>query len=490
MRKQAVPPRASMLIESMRDIGYSLETALADIVDNSIAADAALIRIVSDPSTETPCIAVIDDGYGMTQQELMDAMRVGSRTPLASRKGNDLGRFGLGLKTASFSQCRKLTVVSRCEGVTSAAIWDLDHVADSDAWEVLIPDDIRDIPCTDELGGTGTLVLWENLDRLHGGVARERSGDVLARRLSEAASHLELVFHRFLTGEPGRRRIAIQLNGRPLEGHDPFATRHPATQCLESEQLSIRGHLVSVEAFTLPHHSKMTSKEYERIGGDAGHLRNQGFYLYRERRLIIWGTWFGLARQRPMTNLSRVRIDMPRELDPEWKVDVKKASAQPPAVLRYRLRQLVERIGASSKRVYTHKGQKLNVDDRLEVWSRRQDKGEIHYRFNNEHPAYVSLLSNLPESHQQRLAALMRLVEASIPFDAIFADRAGDPKAISVGTVSVDELSILAQDTYRQLNQGTTEQSRQVLDMMACCEPFAGRWAEAVKALQEAFHWE
>lgn len=479
-----------MLIESMRDLGYSLETALADIIDNSIAADATSVRIISDPSLDRPSIAVIDDGRGMTETELMDAMRAGSRNPLSSRGGNDLGRFGLGLKTASFSQCRKLTVLSRHRGIATAAIWDLEHVADTDAWEVLIPDSIESIHCSEELGGDGTLVLWENLDRLHGGVARERMGDVLAQRLSEAAAHLDLVFHRFLASEPGRRKFSITLNGRALEGHDPFASRHPATQKLESEQLTIKGLPVSIEAFTLPHHSKMSVKDYERIGGAAGHLRNQGFYLYRERRLIIWGTWFGLARQRPMTNLSRVRIDMPRDLDPEWKVDVKKSSAQPPAMLRDRLRQLVERIGASSKRVYTHKGQRLNVDDRLDVWSRQQDKGEIRYRFNPEHPVYTTLLAELPTGQQQRLKALMQLMEASIPFDAIFADRAGDPKAIGANALSATDLALVAQDTYKQLNRGTTERSPQVLEMMSHCEPFASRWAETVAELKIAFHWE
>lgn len=485
-----MPPKASMLIESMRDLGYSLETALADIIDNSISAGATLVRIISNPSLENPSIAVLDNGCGMTEAELLDAMRAGSSNPLASRNGNDLGRFGLGLKTASFSQCRKLTVVSRRNDNTSVAIWDLQHVAETDEWEVLLPDSIDSIPYADELGSNGTLVLWEHLDRVHGGVARERTGEVLAKRLSEAATHLELVFHRFLAGEPNSRKLAVQLNGRALVPFDPFVSKHAATQKLETEQILIRGYPVTIEAFTLPHHSKMSKKDFELTGGAEGHLRNQGFYLYRERRLIIWGTWFGLARQRPITNLSRVRIDMPRDLDSEWKVDVKKSSAQPPAILRDRLRQLVERIGASSKRVYTHKGQRLNIDDRLDVWSRQQDKGEIRYRFNMEHPVYSALLADLPGGQQQRLKALMQLVEASIPFDAIFADRAGDPKAIETNGLSAADLALVAQDTYSQLNRGTTERSPQVLDMMSHCEPFASRWAETVAALKTEFHWE
>lgn len=479
-----------MLVESLRDLGYSLETALADIVDNSIAARATNIRICSAPSQNDPSIAIIDDGRGMGLEELLDAMRPGSRNPLGGRKDGDLGRFGLGLKTASFSQCRKLTVVTRQEGRTSAAIWDLDHVAQTDCWEILLPDHCDDIPWVNELGPSGTLVLWQQLDRLLGGLAREKIGENLAKRLTEAATHLELVFHRYLSGEPGQPKLGITLNNRPLDPRDPFASRHPATQRLTSETLSIRGHLVVMEAFTLPHHSKMTTAEYERLAGGAGHQRNQGFYLYRERRLIMWGTWFGLARQRAMTNLSRVRVDMPKELDSEWKVDVKKASAQPPAILRDRFRQLVEHIGASSTRVYTHKGQRLNVDDGMEVWSRQQDKGTIRYRLNPEHPAFALLMGELGAPHQRQVRALVQLIESTVPFDAIFADRAGDPKAIQTAALSEEDFSLIAQSTYRQLNRGTSERSPQVLEMMSHCEPFAGRWAETQSALKEAFDWK
>ena len=208
---------ASMLIESMRDLGYSLETALADIVDNSIAADADTVQILSDPSQSEPRIAILDDGRGMTEAELMDAMRAGSRNPLEDRKGHDLGRFGLGLKTASFSQCRRLTVVTRRDGVTSAAIWDLDHVARSDEWEVLIPNTADGIPWSNQLGDEGTLVLWESLDRLHGGLSGSRMSEALGRRLSEAATHLELVFHRFLSGEAGRTKDAAVAKGAQVQ---------------------------------------------------------------------------------------------------------------------------------------------------------------------------------------------------------------------------------------------------------------------------------
>ncbi|MCA3108206.1 MAG: ATP-binding protein [Rhodocyclaceae bacterium] len=472
----------------MRDIGYSLETALSDIVDNSIAAGATLVRIVVDPSATAPRVAILDNGCGMSEPDLLEAMRAGSRSPLAERGGMDLGRFGLGLKTASFSQCRRLTVVSKKGGQVSAAIWDLDHVAATDRWEVELPTEWSGIPHAEELVEDGTLVLWEHIDRILGEASGDRARELLARRLSETEDHLELVFHRFLAGEPGRSRISVEVNAHRLTPRDPFGTSH-ATQKDPEETCLIKGHRITLQTYTLPHHSKLNTRQYEQLGGAAGYLRNQGFYLYRERRLIIWGTWFGLARQRPITQLTRVRIDMPRELDAEWKIDVKKASAQPPAILRERLSGLVDRICEGSRRVYTHKGQKLNPDERLEAWTRIQDKGVIRYRINSTHPIMESLNAELSVAGRARLQALIRLAETGLPIDAIFADKGGDPRSVGTDTLDEAALNVLAVETYRGLNSGTTERSARVLDMMQVAEPFASGWSTVQKALAEAFSW-
>jgi hypothetical protein len=484
-----IAPKAGLLIESLRDIGYSLETALSDIIDNSIAAGADTIEILVDPSAASPQIAIRDNGCGMSEEELLDAMRAGSRSPLAERTGPDLGRFGLGMKTASFSQCRRLTVISRKAGQLSVAAWDLDHVAATDRWEVEVPDDPCSLNHAEELVGDGTMVLWETLDRVIGDATGATAHAVLARRISEAQDHLELVFHRFLVSEPGSRKIAIFLNNQQLKPRDPFATKHPATQRDPEEIRIVKDHRVAIQTFTLPHHTKMNPKEHDALGGAGGFLKNQGFYLYRERRLIIWGTWFGLARPRPITQLTRVRIDMPRDLDADWKIDVKKASAQPPAALREYLRGLVDRICAGSKRVYTHKGRKTSADDRLEVWSRVQDKGEIRYRLNPDHPVLASLHDELSDAGRSRLRALVALVESSLPVDSIFADKGGDPKSVVMGALDENGLGVLAAETYRMLNDGSPEHSVKALEMMRVLEPFASSWTVVKRALATEFAW-
>lgn len=484
-------PQAGMLIESMRDIGYSLETALADIIDNSIAASASRIEILVDPSITDPAIAILDNGSGMTRQTLLTAMRAGSRNPRDARAKFDLGRFGLGMKTASFSQCRRLTVLTRKDGKASAAIWDLDHVAKTDRWEILIPESHADITFADQLEGDGTLVLWQNLDRILGDVAESQQQQVLAQRVDEAASHIELVFHRFLSGEATGSSLPILLNKRQLAPHDPFGSGLKATQRepLDPQPFPIKGHEVTIQTFTLPHHTKLSPKQYEALAGKAGFLRNQGFYLYREKRLIIWGTWFGLAQQRPITQLTRVRIDMPKELDAEWKVDVKKASAQPPPSLRRELRGLVDRICAGSKRVYTHKGKKLVSADQIDVWHRIQDKGQIRYGINHDHPVVAQLNNELSDEGRQRLRALIRLTETGLPIDSIFADKGGNPTAVVSGDMSVDEIGLVAVDTYRHLNGGLEMHNDGVVSMMQMMDVFRPRWPDVEASLKLQFGW-
>jgi hypothetical protein len=468
----------------MRDIGYSLETALADIVDNSLTAKASNIHLFADSSSRDVRIGILDDGDGMTESELLAAMRLGSRSPLEERDLTDLGRFGLGLKIASFSQCRRLTVVTRHKGKTSAAIWDFEHVAKTDEWLVQIPEKLDAIPWLDRLGKKGTLVIWENLDRLveQDGGAKDQSHFI--RRMDDAREHLELVFHRFLSAEPGHRKIRMFLNERPLEAFDPFHSSHPATTPGPVEHIKVGKHIVTIETFTLPHHRKVTPDEWERYAGRAGYLKNQGFYVYRQRRLIIHGTWFGLARQMELTKLARVRIDMPNGLDSEWKIDVKKASAQPPYQVRDRLRRIIETLGADSKRVYTARGRKLVSDDRLPVWNRVQDKNEIVYRLNPEHPVLADFIARLPKEMRNDFARVMEIAGSTLPMDALFADLGGEPDKVSGNATSDDTLSHATTTTYKLLSDSGIKRE-DIIEMLRLTEPFRSNWKRTEELLDK-----
>lgn len=475
MRTARAAPRAAMLIESMRDIGYTLESALADVIDNAITAGAKNVEIFADTNAVKPKLAIIDDGFGMVEAELLDAMRPGNRSPLDERAKDDLGRFGLGLKTASFSQCRRVTVISRRNGETCCARWDLDSVVESDDWLVELPDEISDISWADRLGDQGTLVLWEKLDRLAESEGSPLDEENLVRRVDEATQHLELVFHRFLAGEPGLKRISMKLNNRKLEAFDPFHSSHDATIKGPEEKIRVKGHDVVVRAFTLPHHKKVSPSDWIKYEGRGGYLRNQGFYVYRAKRLIIHGTWFGLARQAELTKLARVRIDMPNQLDADWKIDVKKASAQPPYRVRERLRAIIDTIGASSKRVYTSRGRRLAGDSRIPVWRRMQDKNEISYSVNSEHPVIVNFAARLPDDLKRDFHRLIEMTSAAIPVDALFADISGQPEKIAGASISDDGLSHVIETTFRTLFEGGIS-SDDILEMLRLAEPFRSNW--------------
>lgn len=475
-RREIVAPRASVLIESMRDIGYSLQTAVADVIDNSITAGANTVELLAETDSESPAIGILDGGCGMSEAELLEAMRPGTKSPLDDRSAHDLGRFGIGLKTASFSQCRRLLVLTRKGGETSCAVWDLDTVAREDDWIVEFPHDFGDVPWAERLTGDGTLVVWQKLDRL----IDERNGDDrknMIRQIDETASHLELVFHRYLAGEKGLKRVRMSLNGRPLEPFDPFHSCHPATIFGPEDIFRLGEREIRIQAVTLPHHKKVSAEDWKRYAGPEGYIKNQGFYLYREKRLIIYGTWFNMARQTDLTKLARVRIDMPNGMDAEWKIDVKKASAQPPATVRDRLRAIMETIGAGSKKIYVSRGKRLICDNRLPVWVRVQDKNRIHYRLNPEHPAFKSFSDELTDRQKREFLRLLDLVGSAMPIDTIFSDVSSTPESVSYQELDGESFCEIVKRTYRGLMDSDLS-VQEIRLMMSSAEPFRSRWKE------------
>lgn len=424
-------PYASSLIESMRSVGYSLESAIADLIDNSISANASSIRIEFRPYDE-PYLAIIDNGGGMLPDELTDAMRHGSKSPFNERKEGDLGRFGLGLKTASLSQCKNLTVISLKEGVLSCRCWDLDHVALRNDWILLVPDseeEVLALPHVTELmeAGKGTIVLLQSLDRL---IAGESSAETAFRyKIEQVRQHLALVFHRFLTGEQGLSRIDIRINGEGVEPSDPYLTSNRATQVMQESQFPIENSAITVRPYILPHASKLTQEELKRAGGEESLRKYQGFYVYRNRRLIIWGTWFRLRRQEELSKLARVRVDLPNSLDHLWTLDIKKSTAHPPEVIRTRLKSIVDRIAERSRSTYTYRGRKTRETGITHAWDRVEGRGaSFSYRINKEHPLLRALHDSLDNEQARLLDGVLGMLEQGFPCDSLYADMASDLK--------------------------------------------------------------
>jgi hypothetical protein len=464
----------------MRDIGYSFETALADIADNSITAKCASIEILCDADARPPVIAILDDGTGMSEAELIDAMRPGSKNPLDNRHEGDLGRFGLGLKTASFSQCRKLTVVTRKGSATSAAQWDLDYVSKKDDWLLQIPehDEITKLPFADRLGKKGTLVIWQHLDRLADETQKTSLKDHIYEQLDSARKHLALIFHRFIAGERGLPKISILINGRPIEAYDPFHSGHPATQRQPEEKIRVAGAIVRIQPFVLPHHKKASRADWERYSGDGGYLQNQGFYVYRSGRLIIHGTWFRLVKKSELTKLARVRVDMPNELDDLWKIDVKKASASPPLVVRQRLRSVIDKIAGASNRVYTERGRRITGANATPFWARRVDKNQISYELNRQNPTIAGFFESLEEKQAKDFESLLRLVERSFPTDALFSDLASKPENLDVPQIDTELLKEMLALTIGYLKESGLS-NKQIATQIRRSDPYRLHWSEA-----------
>ena len=429
-----LPPSASSLSESMRDLGYSLETAIADIIDNSISAKATKIDVFCNLAADNPSLCIIDNGSGMTAENLLLALTHGAMSPKAKRLSTDLGRFGLGLKTASFSQCRQLTVITSQEDKISAAQWDLDLVDQRDDWIVIILEDheIRDFEFVERLPSNGTMVVWRKLDRLFEDMSGVRRDEVVNEKLDLVEHHLALVFHRFLAGEFRQfRKITVRINGHGVVPFDPFCRTNKATQLMPEEKVVIDGAIVKIQPFILPHHSKLSASEYDFYQDRSDFISNQGAYVYRNGRLMAWGDWFRLVHKGEATKLARVQIDFPNALDESWTIDIKKSRARPPQAVRERMKQIITQITNSSTHVHKKRGKKLFEEMGSPFWDRYSDPGKVRYAINMDHPLVTSFLGGLGEERLNMFMTVMEVAATSLPLEMIYSDYSLKPHEIN-----------------------------------------------------------
>lgn len=441
-----VIPDPVSLIESMRSVGYSVEAAVADIVDNSLTAGATSVRIQYDAS-DTPFVAILDDGHGMATEDLTNAMRHGSTNPTDQRGAHDLGRFGLGLKTASLSQSRQLTVISKKGGILSARRWDLDVVRDSGKWLVVVPDAILldTLPMYRLLASqeSGTLVVWQDLDRLTAN-AKDPQQEITTR-MEPLFEHLALVFHRFTQKEGEHPAVSITVNGLPLPPRDPFLGSNAYRQVLEGQVINHARGRVEVSPYILPPISHLSLDEIESAGGREGLRGTQGFYIYRARRLVIWGTWFRLVPKQEFYKLTRVRVDIPNSFDDLWSLDIKKSAAYPPDVIRDRLKLLIPHFADKSKKTIQYPGRKTRTAVAVPLWNRFEPKhGTFTYQVNLEHPLVGQLSERLAPSDQKHLQMILEYLGTSIPFESIYADMCSDHRG-TPGDTNINELVEMAQ---------------------------------------------
>lgn len=473
MNEITLPPFAPTLIQSIRAIGYSLESAISDVLDNSISAGATEIEISFTPY-ETPYIAIFDNGCGMDSEKLTESMRYGSVDPNEGRASSDMGRYGLGMKTASLSQCRHLTVVSKKDGEISARRWDLDHIQETGQWSLLVlnEEEISQQPLVDLLQqkDSGTIVIWKSLDRIFSGEVHLE--DSMTDKMSLVEQHLALIFHRFLAGGDAENIIQLTLNGEAVQGFDPFFTAK-SRQVMDEEKIEIPQYnaVVKVIPYILPYPSKMTKQELEKYGGKNGMRSKQGFYIYRNKRLLISGTWFRMAKMDEFSKLARVRVDIPNNLDDLWTLDVKKSTATPPELVKRRLKQIINQITEGSKRTYTFRGRKEIRDDVSQVWTISDTREGVRYDLNQDHPLFEKLADVLDEDAKKLLGDYVKTVATHFPIHRLHKDIFEEKKMAQQGE-DLDWLRTKEMiDNYLTMAE-TEEEQNDILGKLVKAVPF------------------
>lgn len=372
-RMASVTPSAARLTDSLRDIGYDFSSAIADLVDNSITAEATEVNVVIEFDGAASRVFISDNGRGMTINGLTEALRFGSRRKYG--KG-DLGRYGLGLKTASLSQGRCLTVVTRTSAgrrVIQTRQLDLDLVAEFDDWLIIEPDRTDVIERARNLleDATGTVVIWENLDRVV--PAKNAAGGWARRRFEtlqlKAAEHLAMVFHKFLSGEAGNERLVITVNGQKLVPWDPFARSESATQELVEQVFEIEhgdaAGVVTLRRFVLPGRDQFSAPaEFERLSGPLKWNRQQGLYTYRAGRLVQWGGWAGVRSIDEHTKLARASLEFDTDLDEAFNINVAKMRIALPGQLRHMIERPINEVCSLADDLYRKSSKPKDGRDR------------------------------------------------------------------------------------------------------------------------------
>lgn len=368
-----VIPSAKRLIKSLRDMGYDFSQAVADVVDNSIEAGATLVAIDVEFDGDDSWVRIADNGTGMKPDILREAMRYGAERLYDD---DDLGKFGLGLKTASMSQCQCLSVASRWNpdrADIAAYSWDLDHIERTNRWEILPLDrsrlgkKIRE-PLKDT---TGTVVVWQRLDRILG--YRHPYGEAARKHLSQTCRdielHLGMVFHRFLSGEVHRKRFKLLLNGNEIRPWDPFCRSEERTRPLQAVSIPVMHEGFSgevlLEPFVLPHQEDFSSAEaFRNASGPASWNQQQGFYMYRAGRMIQSGGWSNLRARDEHTKLARIAVSFAPALDEAFKVNVAKMRVQMPAVIRDAIREATSPVVKLARETYDRKSARSGAPPR------------------------------------------------------------------------------------------------------------------------------
>ncbi|MES2275442.1 MAG: ATP-binding protein [Bacteroidota bacterium] len=470
-RAENAKPNPKSTINSYRSFGYNLSTAISDIIDNSISAKAKTIYIDFTWNGKDSLITISDDGRGMNLKELVIAMTPGSKDPDDFREEGDLGRFGMGLKTASFSQCKRLTVSTKNEGLTFNRCWDIDFINEEEEWTLLnyISDEQLIRRLSDDV--SGTVIIWEKLDRIVGNADTKNEAVKAAfyHELNVVRDHIAMVFHKFIE----QKRIRIFMNDSEVAPWNPFLLDlNPKPEMGLTETLPGK---VEVTYYILPHMSRISHEDYQKSGGPLGWYQQQGFYIYRGDRLLVNGDWLDIEKQREYSKLVRISINFPNASDFDWNLDIKKSTAIPPIEIRKDLKRIARLACLKSAQIYNWRGQKQHSNQTQEyslqsLWYEETNRENVKkYKINKKHTLIQKALeSDTGDKHIVRKA--LKLIEDNIPLELILYNQNEDPSQHEIEKIPEipdDALIELAVELYRMnVEQGVPRElaSQQIMN--------------------------
>lgn len=426
-------PRATAFLNTLRGLGYSVQTALADIIDNSISAGATEVDLFFHWEGRDSWIAIKDNGSGMSRDSLITAMTLGGRNPLEKRIASDLGRFGIGMKTASLSQCQTLTVISKTSTSDSSNCLRLDLYEQMkngiDDWVLFEGPRDESLAFTGklELKNHGTLVLWERLDRI---VATSFTHKSFLDLIDVVYSHLSMVFHKYLENKDNL--LTLRINERKVAPWDPFMKGH-ISKPWESPVVVKEGPwgLISVQSHVLPHKDRLSNSEFDNAAGPLGWNLHQGFYIYRNHRLLVHGGWLGLGAGRSWTReeanrLARISIEISNAEDFEWNIDIKKSVARVPASLKDWLTQIAEDTRSRARRVLAYRSTPNTFRQGFEIsldgaWKSVTGSRGKQYKINRD-DILVKRLFELVANERRIFEKILCYIEESVPVERVWLD--------------------------------------------------------------------
>jgi hypothetical protein len=422
-------PNPEFLIKSIAEQGYSLETALADLMDNSITANASRIEVLTKIDEEPFTLFLSDNGDGMSKESLKRNMQFPSKSPEDSRESNDLGRFGLGLKTASFSQTRAFTVLSRKKGTSlfSGLTWDVKHLKDSGKWEIIINSDEEiaeilqqyDTISNDLQNGSldfvpNTIVVWKGLYKFENFLDVKNKQDALKEEITNTTSeYLSIVFHKFM--ERRINRVDIRINNTLVKPFNPFPTDNSNLRALEPLQKEFGKDIVKIQGFVLPNTSIKETKENSNPWTPLNKslMDMEGLYIYRADRLILFGGWNGLIKKMPRLQLGRLKIDIGNKVDHLFHLNVAKSQINIPHDLKNSFLRAIVDLKVEAQKEYFNHGlktftQRPNEHSSELFYKTATNKGVL-LKINDEFPLLKSLKSSLNNKQKAELNFILKM---------------------------------------------------------------------------------